>query len=68
MLIGQKTKIKFYKKCVIILNKKHLTIRKIKLDSNKFFYLSDYNTANLHKESNLFFDWYLLGVLGKKKP
>ncbi len=64
-----KNKIKFYKKCVDLILKlqKIKPIRKIKLDSNKFFYLSDYNTANLHKESNLFFDWYLLGVLGKKK-
>ena len=42
-------------------------LKKIKLDSKKFFYLSNYNIKNLHKESNLFFDCYLQGVLGKKK-
>ena len=36
-------------------------------DSNKYFNLSRYNNASLHKESDLFFNWYLLGVLGKKK-
>ena len=64
-----KNKLTFYKKCVDIILKiqKIKPVKKIKLGSNKYFDLSSYNTANLHKESDLFFDWYLLGVLGKKK-
>jgi aminoglycoside/choline kinase family phosphotransferase len=52
---------------VILKIQKTKPVRKIKFGSNKYFDLSSYNTANLHKESDLFFDWYLLGVLGKKK-
>ena len=64
-----KNKLTFYKKCVDIILKiqKIKPVKKIKFGSNKYFDLSSYNTANLHKESDLFFDWYLLGVLGKKK-
>ncbi len=64
-----KNKLNFYKKCVDVILKiqKIKPIRKIKLNSNKYFNLNSYNTRNLHKESSLFFDWYLPGVLGKKK-
>ena len=64
-----KNKLSFYKKCVDVILKiqKIKPVRKIKFGSSKYFNLSTYNTANLHKESNLFFDWYLPGVLGKKK-
>ena len=64
-----KNKLGLYKKCVDLILKiqKIKPTKKIKLDSKKFFYLSNYNIKNLHKESNLFFDWYLQGVLGKKK-
>jgi len=64
-----KNKLRLYKNCVDLILKfqKIKQTRKIKLSSNKYFNLSHYNMANIHKESNLFFDWYLPGVLGKKK-
>ena len=64
-----KNKLNFYKKCVNIILKiqKIKPIKKIKYSSGKFFNLTSYNRSNLHKESDLFFDWYLQGVLGKKK-
>ena len=69
MFKKSKNKFNLYKKCVDIILKiqKIKPIRKIKLDSNKYLNLNSYNLANLHKESNLFFDWYLPGVIGKKK-
>ena len=64
-----KNKIYFYKKCVDVIIKiqKYKPNKKIKLNSKKFLNLNKYNLRNLHKESNLFFDWYLSGVIGKKK-
>ena len=64
-----KNKLNPYKKCVDVILKiqKIKPIKKIKYGPNKYFNLKNYNTANLNKESNLFFDWYLPGVLGKKK-
>ena len=64
-----KNKLNLYKKCVDVILKlqKIKPVRKIKFGSNKYLNLNSYNTKNLHKESNLFFDWYLYGVLGKKK-
>ena len=62
-------KLKLYKKCVDVILKiqKIKTVRKIKYGLSKYFNLGSYNTATLHQESNLFFDWYLPGVLGKNK-
>ena len=64
-----KNKLNLYKKCVDVILKiqKIKPVKKIKFGSNKYFNLKIYNTTNLHKESNLFFDWYLRGVLGKKR-
>ena len=64
-----KNKLNLYKNCVDVILKiqKIKPIRKIKFGSNKHLNLSAYNIANLQKESDLFFDWYLKGVLGKKK-
>ena len=64
-----KNKLNLYKKCVDVILKiqKIKPVRKIKFGSSKYFNLSTYNTVSLHKESNLFFDWYFPGVLGKKK-
>ena len=66
---NSKNKINLYKKCVDIIIKiqKIKPVKKIKLNSNKYFHLNTFNLLNLHKESDLFFDWYLVGVLGKKK-
>ena len=64
-----KNKLSLYKKCVNIILRiqKIKPTRKIKLDSKKHFNLDIYSLESLHKESNLFFDWYLPGVIGKKK-
>ncbi len=64
-----KNKLNFYKKCVDVILKmqKIKPLNKIKFASNKYFYLSNYNSSNLHKESDLFFHWYLAGIHGKKK-
>jgi len=64
-----KNKLSLYKKCVDVILKiqKIKPVKKIKFSSNRCFGLSSYNTGNLHKESDLFFDWYLAGVLTKKK-
>ena len=64
-----KNKFALYKRCVDIILKiqKIRPVRKIKFSSNKYLNLSSYNLANLHKESNLFIDWYLPGIIGKKK-
>ena len=68
-LKNSKNQLNIYKKCVDVILKiqKIKPTRKIKFGSNKYLNLNTYNTANLHKETNLFFDWYLPGVLGKKK-
>ena len=63
-----RNKLNLYKKCVDVILKiqKIKPVRKIKFSSNKYFNLNSYSIANLHKESDLFFDWYLRGILGKK--
>ena len=68
-LKNSKNRLNIYKKCVDVILKiqKIKPTRKIKFGTNKYLNLNIYNTANLHKETNLFFDWYLPGVLGKKK-
>ena len=62
-------KFALYKKCIDLIFKIQniKPIKKIKIDSKKFYYLNYYNIGNLHKESDLFFDWYLAGIIGKKK-
>jgi len=64
-----RNKLNFYKKCVDVILKiqKIKPVKKIQFESKKYFNLDSYNMRNLHEESDLFFDWYLLGVLGKKK-
>ncbi len=70
-----KEKLKIYKQCVdvilkiqkVSLNNSKLNKEKIKYNNNKYFTLKYYNINELHKESNLFFDWYLSKTLSKKK-
>ena len=64
-----KNKLFYYKKCadVILKIQKIKPLKKIKISSNRFLKLNFYNVSNLHKESDLFFDWYLSGVVGNKK-
>ena len=63
-----KNKLNLYKKCVDVILKiqKIKPVKKIKFGSNKHLNLNNYNVTNLHKKSDLFFDWYLPGFLGKK--
>tara|TARA_Y100001970_G_C14225195_1_gene855224 strand:+ start:590 stop:1579 length:990 start_codon:yes stop_codon:yes gene_type:complete len=67
----KKSKVKFslYKKSVNTIFKiqKIKPIKKIKINSNQHLNLDNYNKFQLHKETDLFFDWYLNGIIGKKK-
>ena len=58
-----------YKKSIDVILKlqKIKPTNKIKIKSNRNLKLSNYNLRNLHKESDLFLDWYLPGILGKKR-
>ena len=63
-----KNKLGLYKKCVNVILKlqKIKKVKKIKFDHNKYFILNNYSTKVLHKESDLFFDWYLRKIVNKK--
>ena len=58
-----------YKKSIDVILKlqKIKPINKIKIKSNRSLKLNNYNLKNLHKESDLFLNWYLPGILGKRK-
>ena len=66
---GKKNKLKAYKKAVKFLIKiqKIKPQKKINLLKPYKIKLDYYNESNLHKESDLFFNWYLVGILGNKK-
>ena len=49
------------------LNYHKLNKVKIKYDKNQYFTLKYFDIKQLHKESDLFFDWYLSKFLGIKK-
>ena len=59
----------YYKKSINVILKlqKIKPINKIKIKSNQNLKLNTYNLKNLHKDSDLFLNWYLPGVLGKRK-
>ena len=59
----------YYKKSVNVILKlqKIKPINKIKIKSNRNLKFDNYNLKNLHKDSDLFLNWYLPGVLGKRK-
>ena len=59
----------YYKKSINVILKlqKIKPINKIKIKSNQNLKFDNYNLKNLHKDSDLFLNWYLPGVLGKKK-
>ena len=64
----KRNKKKDYKKLIELI----LKLQKIKLRKTYFFLgkkikFSKYSINNLHKESDLFFDWYLKFLLKKKK-
>ena len=58
-----------YKKSINVILKlqKIKPINKIKIKSNRNLKFDNYNLKNLHKDSDLFLNWYLPGVLGKRK-
>ena len=58
-----------YKKSIDVIVKlqKIKPINKIKIKSNQNLKLNTYNLRNLHKESDLFLNWYLPGIIGKTK-
>ena len=58
-----------YKKSIDVILKlqKIKPINKIKIKSNRNLKLNTYNLRNLHKESDLFLNWYLPGIIGKTK-
>ena len=59
----------YYKKSVNVILKlqKIKPINKIKIKSNRNLKFDNYNIKYLHKDSDLFLNWYLPGVLGKRK-
>jgi hypothetical protein len=69
ILIKQRNKLLIYKKLVDLL----LKIQKIKPQSkiknidNSTHLIEEYSKKHLHKESDLFFEWYLPLVISKKK-
>ncbi len=65
---NRKNKLPFYKKLIDLIVK----IQRIKLNkkykfNKKIIKFENYTLKNLHKESDLFFDWYLVSKLKKKK-
>jgi len=69
IIIKKKNKLQVYKKLVNLLIKIQNIKPKSKLPSiiNKPHIIKKYSTSILHKESDLFFDWYLPLLLSKKK-
>jgi len=59
----KKSIIFFYKKIIDLL----LKIQQIKISANKNYKFKKYSLKILHSESDLFFNWYLKEVLGKKR-
>ncbi len=64
-----KNKLYFYKRCVdlIIKLQKIKLVKKIKIKKKKYSKINNYNLKTLHKESDLFFDWYLASLTNKDK-
>ena len=69
ILLKKKNKLSVYKKLVDLLIKiqKIKPKNKLKTILDKSHILDKYSTKYLHKESNLFFDWYLPLLFNKKK-
>ena len=67
MLLNNKAKFNIYKKTVNLLIKlQKVKPKKIKDCFGKPYSLENYSLKNLHKESDLFFDWYLPLIMNKK--
>ena len=69
ILLKKKNKLAIYKKLVDLLLKIQKIKPKLKIKNirNKLHTINKYSNKYLHKESDLFFDWYLPLFLNKKK-
>ena len=69
LLLKKKSRFSSYKKLIDLLIKiqKIKPQKKIKNTIGGFHFLKKYSNQILHKESDLFFDWYLPMLLSKKK-
>ena len=69
ILIKEKNKLSIYKKLIDLLLKiqKIKPKSRIKKVSSGSHVVNKYSNKHLFKESDLFFDWYLPMILGKKK-
>ena len=69
ILSKTKLKLKIYKRIVNLLLsiQKIKPPKKIKMNNGKNYFFKKYNSVVLHKESDLFFDWYLPTFYSKKK-
>ena len=64
----KKNKLSNYKKLIdIIIKMQKIKLKKQYNFKNKKIQFQKYNTYNLHKESDLFFDWYLKYLFNKNK-
>ena len=65
-IISKKNKLSYYKKLIkLIIKLQKIRVRKeYKIGKYKLKF-EKYTKKNLHKESDLFFDWYLANTLGK---
>ena len=67
-VISKKNKLNSYKSVVKLLIKiQKIKVKKIYKFEKFKIKISNYTLSNLHKESDLFFDWYLKYFLKKKK-
>ena len=63
---NKKNKLNHYKKLIdLIIRMQNIKFRKKYLYGKKKIKIPKYNKINLHKESDLFFDWYLKYMLNK---
>jgi len=69
LLLKKKNKFEIYKKLVdlILIMQKIKPKKKIKTIFNKYYLFEKYSYNHLHRESDLFFKWYLPLILEKKK-
>ena len=68
LVISKKNKLNSYKSLIKLLIKmQKIKVKKYYKFENLKIKIPKYTSSNLHKESDLFFDWYLKYVLRKKK-
>ena len=68
LVISKKNKLNSYKSLIKLLIKmQKIKVKKYYKFENLKIKIPKYTSSNLHKESDLFFDWYLKYILRKKK-